>query len=72
YILIDNDGFLTAVRAGQMQHWTQEAEPVVFVRAPQTIDIPRVGQLVKLEKTLVKPEDELVIRFNYQWKGAGK
>ena len=72
YILIDNGRFLTAVRAGQMQHWTQEAEPVVFVRAPQTIDIPRVGELVKLEKTLVKPEDKLVIRFNYQWKGAGK
>ena len=72
YILIDNGRFLTAVRAGEMQHWTQEAEPVTFVRAPQTIDIPRVGELVKLEKTLVKPEDELVIRFNYQWKGAGK
>ena len=72
YILIDNGRFLTAVRAGQMQHWTQKAEPVTFIRAPQTIDIPRVGELVKLEKTLVKPEDELVIRFNYQWKGAGK
>ncbi|MBL7134115.1 MAG: hypothetical protein ISS78_08455 [Phycisphaerae bacterium] len=72
YILIDNGRFLTAVRAGQMQHWTQKAEAVAFVRAPQTIDIPRVGELVKLEKTLVKPEDELVIRFNYQWKGAGK
>ncbi|MDP6637472.1 MAG: hypothetical protein QGG42_21445 [Phycisphaerae bacterium] len=69
YVLIDNGGYLTAVRAGEMQHWREASKHVEFVKAPQTIEIPRVGELVKLEKTLVKPGDEMVIRFDYQWKG---
>jgi hypothetical protein len=69
YVLIDNNGYLTAVRAGEMQHWQEASKPIEFVQAPQTIEIPRVGELVKLEKTLVKPSDEMVVRFDYQWKG---
>jgi len=72
YILIDNDGYLTAVRAEQMQHWREAPAPVRFVQAPQTIEIPHVGQLVKLEKTLVKPDDELAVRFTYRWKGSAE
>jgi len=66
YILIDNDGFLTAAKSGPMQHW---AEPMAFeplAEVPQTIDVPRVGQLVKLEKTLVDPADRLEIRATYR------
>jgi len=69
YVLIDNNGYLTAVRAGEMQNWQEASKHVEFVQAPQEIDIPRVGELVKLEKTLVKPSDEMVVRFDYQWKG---
>jgi hypothetical protein len=67
YILIDSGGYLTAVRAGQMQHWTEKTEPssIEFVEAPQDISVPRVGQLVRLEKTLVKPTDSLVITATY-------
>jgi tetratricopeptide (TPR) repeat protein len=69
YVLIDNNGSLTAVRAGAMQHWREASKYVEFVKAPQTIEIPRIGELVRLEKTLVKPGDEMVVRFDYQWKG---
>jgi hypothetical protein len=69
YVLIDNGGYLTAVRAGEMQDWREKSERIEFVAAPQTIEIPRIGELVKLEKTLVKPSDEMVVRFDYQWKG---
>ena len=69
YVLIDNSGYLTAVRAGEMHHWQEASKQVEFVAAPQEIEIPRVGELVKLEKTLVKPSDEMVVRFDYQWKG---
>lgn len=61
YILVDNGGYLTAVRAGEMQHWTQEAPPIQFAEVPQDIEVPRVGRLVKFEKTLVKPTDRLGI-----------
>ena len=72
YILIDNGTFLTAVRAGEMQHWTERSAPVQLADVPQDIDVPRVGQMVKLEKTLVEPDDELVLRAAYSWKGEGR
>jgi hypothetical protein len=70
YVLIDNGGFLTAVRSGQMQHWTEQARAVEFAEVPQDIDVPRVGRLVKLEKSLIRPSDDLVIRADYTWEGA--
>ncbi|HUS47227.1 MAG TPA: hypothetical protein VM098_03850 [Phycisphaerae bacterium] len=69
YILIDNGTFLTVVRAGQMQYWAESAEPATFAAVPETVDVPRVGQLVKFEKTLVDPSDQLVIRITYSCKG---
>ncbi|MGB2822386.1 MAG: hypothetical protein WBF17_15480, partial [Phycisphaerae bacterium] len=69
YILIDNDGYLTAVQTGQMQHWTEQAKPIEFAEVPQEIPVPRVGRLVKLEKTLIKPTDALTIRAKYTWTG---
>jgi len=69
YVLIDNAGYLTAVKAGQMQHWSKASKDIEFFKAPQTIEIPQVGETVKLEKTLVKPGDEMVVRFDYRWKG---
>ena len=72
YVLIDNGGYLTAVRAGAMQHWTQRAEPLVFAEVVERITVPRVGRLVKFEKRLVEPGDHLVIRAAYTWKGVAR
>ncbi len=69
YVLIDNHDYLTAVQTGQMQHWTQRAKPLRFAEVPQDIEVPRVGRLVKLEKTLIKPADALTIRAEYTWTG---
>jgi hypothetical protein len=72
YVLIDNGRFLTAVRAGQMQHWTEPAAWFQFAEAPQDIDCVRAGRMVKFEKTLVKPTDELFIGAEYSWKGGAR
>jgi hypothetical protein len=69
YLLISNDGYLTAVKAGEMHHWTEPIRPVQVVEVPQTIEVPRVGRLVKFEKTLIRPEDMLIIEAQYEWKG---
>ncbi len=66
YLLIVNPGSLTAIKAGPMQHW---ADPTVFeplAEIPQAIDIPRVGRMIKFEKTLVDPADRLVLRARYR------
>lgn len=74
YVLIDAGGFVTAVKAGEMKHWTQavKEEDVGFADVPQELDLPRVGKLVKFEKTLIRPADRLTIRAEYTWKGAVK
>ncbi len=72
YILINNGGYLTAVRAGQMTHWRQKSDVITFAAAPQAIEVPRLGKQYKLEKTLVNPTDDLTIRITYSWKGDGK
>ena len=69
YILIDNNGYLTAVRAGQMVHWRDQAKAIEFVETPQDIDVPRAGRLVRFEKTLVSPADRLVIKATYTREG---
>ncbi|MFP4057096.1 MAG: tetratricopeptide repeat protein [Candidatus Brocadiia bacterium] len=69
YLLIDNDGFLTAVRAGEMRHWLEAPKAVHFAPVPQDIEVPRLGRLAKLEKTLVEPSDVLVLQATYRWKG---
>jgi len=55
YILIDNGRFLTAVRAGQMRHWTEASEVVTFATVPEEVEVPAVGHMLRLEKTLVNP-----------------
>jgi autotransporter-associated beta strand protein len=74
YIVLDAGGYLTAVKASQMQHWTQpvKQEDVGFADVPQELDVPRVGNLVRFEKTLIRPADRLTIRAEYTWKGAAK
>ena len=72
YVLIDSNGYLTAVRAGAMQHWQEKTEYVRFAEAPQSIDVPRAGRLVKFEKTLVNPTDRLVLKAEYTWEGEKK
>jgi hypothetical protein len=73
-VIINNGDYLTAVKAGVMRHWTApltEAD-IRLAEAPQTIDIPATGQVVRSEKTLVEPKDELTIKISYVWKGTGK
>jgi hypothetical protein len=71
-LLVANDGTLTAVKAGAMQHWTQRAAPVTFGEVPQTIEPPRVGKLVKFEKRLLEPTDRMVIGIEYTMEGESK
>ncbi len=71
-VLINNGDFLTAVRVGPMQHWQEKPADVRFAEVPQDIELPRVGQMVKFEKTLIKPTDRLFVRASYVWKGEGK
>jgi len=70
YVLIDNGGYLTAVKAGEMQFWRQrpKVEAVQFADVPQEIEVPAVGHLVKFEKTLIEPADELVIGAEYEFR----
>ena len=68
YLLLAGGGYLTAVKAGAMQHWTETAVRPEFAEVPQDIAVPLVGRLVKFEKTLIKPTDNLTIRATYTWK----
>lgn len=67
YLVINNGGYLTAVQANPMQHWTEPRNPFPFVVTAQEIAVPRAGRLVKFEKTLVEPGDELVLRASYRY-----
>jgi tetratricopeptide (TPR) repeat protein len=67
YVVIDNGSYLTAIQANPMQHWAEAANPFPFAAAPQEIEVPRVGALVKFEKTLVEPGDELVLKASYRY-----
>ena len=68
YLLLANGGILTAVKAGAMQHFTETAVGPEFAEVPQDIAVPMVGRVIKFEKTLVKPTDNLTIRATYTWK----
>ncbi len=70
YVLIDNGRYLTAVRAGQMQHWTQRAADEPVIEVPTEIRLPAVGRVFRFEKTLIQPDDDLAIEAEYQWKGT--
>ena len=72
YLLLDHGDYLTAVHAGPMQHWSEPRRPMPFVLAPQDVAVPRVGRLVKFEKTLVQPTDDLVLRAAYTWRGRAR
>ena len=67
YILINNGSYLTAVQANPMQHWTEAMNPLPFAVTAPEIEVPRVGRLVKFEKALVEPGDELVLRASYRY-----
>jgi len=74
YILIDNnDGTLTAVKAGAMRHWADvSARGAGLAAAPQEFEVPRVGRLVRLEKALLDAGEDLTIHATCTWKGDGK
>ena len=69
YLLVDNDGFLTAVKSGRMQHWSVETEPVRFPGVPAAVVVPAVGQTLKFEKTLLDPSDAPNLEAEYTWEG---
>ncbi|MFW6133328.1 MAG: hypothetical protein ACOC8F_05475 [Planctomycetota bacterium] len=71
-LLIANDGALTAVKAGPMQHWTEPPEAEPLAEVPAEIHVPAVGRLIKTEKTLVQPSDRLEIVLDYSWQGDAK
>jgi len=65
---------LRKAKAGERPQKSQavKQEDVGFADVPQELDLPRVGELVKFEKTLIRPADRLTIRADYTWKGAAK
>ncbi len=72
YLLLYNGQHLTVVRAGAMQHWRETPTDAGFVEVPQNIEVPRVGQLFRFERTLLKPSDQMVLRVEYKWKGVSQ
>ena len=72
YLLVDNGGYLTAVKSGRMQHWATEAPPVRFPGVPAAVTVPVVGRTVKFEKTLLDPSDSLELVAEYTWQGEEK
>ena len=72
YLLIDNGSYLTAVKSGQMRHWSAEVEAVRFPGVPAIVMVPVVGRTVKFEKTLLDAGDTLELVADYTWQGEGK
>jgi hypothetical protein len=66
---VDNGSYVTAVKAGEMRHWTAEVEPVKFPGVPAAVVVPAVGRTVKFEKTLLEPEDVVELVTQYTWEG---
>jgi hypothetical protein len=69
YLLVNNGSYVTAVKAGEMRHWSAEAEPVKFPGVPAAVVVPAVGRTVKFEKTLLEPEDVVELVTQYTWEG---
>jgi len=69
YLVVDNGGYLTAVKSGRMQHWSVEVEPVRFPGVPAAVVVPTVGYTVKFEKTLLDASDTLELVADYTWEG---
>jgi len=72
YFLVNNGGYLTAVKSARMRHWTAEPEPVRFPGVPAAVTVPVVGRTVKFEKTLVDASDTLELVVDYSWQGDEK
>jgi len=69
---VNNGGYVTAIKAGAMQHWAVEAEPVKFPGVPAAVVVPAVGRTVKFEKTLLEPEDVVELVTEYTWEGEAR
>jgi autotransporter-associated beta strand protein len=72
YLLVDNGGYLTAVKSARMHHWTAEAAPVRFPGVPAVVTVPAVGRTVKFEKTLLDASDSMELVADYSWQGDEK
>jgi len=69
YLIVDNGGYLTAVKSGRMQHWSVEVEPVRFPGVPAAVVVPTVGYTVRFEKTLLDVSDRVELLADYTWEG---
>ena len=69
YLVVNNGGYVTAIKSGRMQHWAAEVEPVRFPGVPAAVVVPAVGYTVKFEKTLLDPSDSLELVADYTWQG---
>jgi hypothetical protein len=72
YLVLNDHGRLTIVHAGAMQFWTDPVLDRPVAQVPQDMDVPRVGQLVKFEKSLVEPNDPHYLEVTYIGKGDTK
>jgi len=72
YLLVNNGSYVTAIKAGEMQHWSAEVEPVKFPGVPAAVVVPAVGRTVKFEKTLLEPEDVVELVTQYTWEGEAR
>ena len=69
-LLVFNNGRTVALRAGATQYWTEDPEAPEIRELPIEIHVPVVGTPVRLERMLVGPEDELMIRCTYSYREA--
>ena len=67
YLCVSNGGYLTVVKSGRMQHWSEEVEPVRFPGVPAAVTVPAVGRTIKFEKTLLDASDTLELVAEYQY-----
>jgi hypothetical protein len=69
-LLVSSNNRTIAVRASATQFWTEPPEAPEIREVPVEIELPAVGAAVRFERTLLKPEDELVIECDYTYKEA--
>jgi hypothetical protein len=70
-LLVRKNGRVVAVRAGATQYWTEVAEAPEIPELPPELRVPAVGTPFRFERTLIAPEDRLVIECDYVYAEAG-
>lgn len=68
-LVLWNGQNMTVVSTGAVQPFTQPITAPEAIEVPLNIDVPRVGQTIQFEKTLLEPTDLAVLRAQYTQKG---